>query len=222
MKFPSQMAGFAGCSPAIDLEHARVDRGKNSGARWHARGQDDVGACPASAQDERIRSGHQPGALRRGTEKKRVRGLVTRSRLIELHVHGGKRLTECAKEMGLSYGRVLTVWQSLVAEAGDGAPPPEEQRRDVRAYCDLHLRHVIQKSLPKVGKGPAHGSVVVAALRELARLHGLEPSVDASTERREPSLADIGAAVRTISPVIAAKMERIEKLGERVTGVGAA
>jgi len=57
------------------------------------------------------RPGKQPSALRRGSEIKRVRGHETRRRLIELHAFGGKRLIECARELGLSYGRVNAVWR---------------------------------------------------------------------------------------------------------------
>lgn len=55
------------------------------------------------------RKGRQGAALRRGSEKKRVRGYETRRRLVELDVFGGKRLKECAYELGISYGRAHAV-----------------------------------------------------------------------------------------------------------------
>ena len=47
-------------------------------------------------------TGRQSAALRRGTAKQRVRGHETRRRLIELHVHKGLRLKECARDLGIS------------------------------------------------------------------------------------------------------------------------
>lgn len=71
----------------------------------------EIVADPASS-----RKGRQGAALRRGSDIKRVRGHETRRKLIELHVFEGVRLKECARQMGLSYGRVLAVWHGIVAE----------------------------------------------------------------------------------------------------------
>ena len=217
MKFQSQMAGFAASSLQMNPEHASGDPGENFGARWPAGGQDDVGAYPASAQDDHLRRGRQPAALRRGTEKKRVRGFETRRRLVNLHVFEGKHLKACARELGLSYGRVLTVWQRVVAEASGEGPDAEDQRRSVRAHSDRVLRHLIEKSLPLVAKSAAHGMIVVKSLESLCRLHGVAGS-DEHPESGISTIADVGATVRNISPLLAGKLERVLALTKQEGG----
>lgn len=217
MEFSSQLAGFAGGSDVVDPDHALVDQGGNSGARWCADGQDNVGSCHASSQDDRLRRGRQPAALRRGTEKKRVRGFETRRRLVQLHVFEGKRLVECAREMGLSYGRVLTVWQGLVVEASGGGPDGEDLRQSVLAHSDRVLRHLIERSLPLVAKSAAHGMIVVKSLESLCRLHGVA-GPDENRESSNSSLEDVGATVRNISPLLADKLERVRALTKKEGG----
>lgn len=90
--------------------------------------------------------GRQPAQLQRGSMKKRVRGHETRRKLIELHVFQGMRLKEAARELGLSYGRVLAVWNVVVAEVRGSRGAPEDHLKGVFAYCDLNLRAVIERA----------------------------------------------------------------------------
>ena len=201
----------------LNPEHASGDSGKNSGARCFAIGQDKVGACPASPQGDRILSGRQQAALRRGTEMKRVRGFETRRRLFNLYVFEGKRLVECARELGMSYGRILAVWQGLLAEASGGDPDAEDQRQSVRVHSDRMLRHLIEKSLPLVAKSAAHGMIVVKSLESLCRLHGVAGS-DENRDTGISTLEDVGATVRNISPILAGKLDRVRALMKQEGG----
>lgn len=201
----------------MDPEHTPVGPGEYSGSGWRAGGQNDVGTCPALAQDDRLRRGRQPAALRRGTEKNRVRGFETRRRLIQLHVFEGKRLVECARELGLSYGRVLAVWQRVVVEASGGGPDGEDLRQSVRTHSDRVLRHLIERSLPLVAKSAAHGIIVVKSLESLWRLHGIA-GPEESRETGNFSLEDVGATVRSISPLLADKLERVRALTKQEGG----
>ena len=205
------MAGVAGSGLAVDLKHSSVDPCEHSGSGRWAGGQDNVGARPASEEGDPMRCGRQPAALRRGTEKKRVRGFETRRRLVNLHVFEGKRLVECAREMGLSYGRILAVWQGLVAEASGVGPDGEDLRQSVRAHSDRVLRHLIETSLPLVAKSAAHGMIVVKSLESLCRLHGVAGS-DENPEMGISTIEDVGATVRNISPILAGKLERVRAL----------
>jgi hypothetical protein len=202
----------------LDLVHASGDPGEHSEEQWRSGGQDDVVACPASAQDDRLHRGRQPAALRRGTEKKRVRGFETRRRLVQLHVFEGRRLVECSREMGLSYGRILAVWQGLVAEASGEGPDGEDLRQSVRAHSDRVLRHLVEKSLPLVAKSAAHGMIVVKSLESLWRLHGVA-GPDENRETSNFSLEDVGAKVRNISPLLADKLARVRALAKQEGGV---
>ena len=160
---------------------------------------------------ERRGAGRQPAALRRGTEKNRVRGYQTRRRLVELHCFEGKRLIECAREMGLSYGRVLALWHQIVGEAAAEGTKAEDLRRDVRAYSDRVLRHLIEKSLPLARTSAAHAMVALKALESLGRLHGVAAPETAESSG-SASMEEVGAAVRVVSPLLADKLDRVRSL----------
>jgi transposase-like protein len=157
------------------------------------------------------RKGRQGAALRRGTEMKRVRGFESRRRLIELHVFSGKRLPECARELGLSYGRTLAVWKSAVEEVHGSRGAPEEHLRSVRAYLDRHLRRVIEESQKLVGEAAAYGAVVVAAGKALAELHGVK---DEKTGQPATTLEDVGREVRMVSPLLLERLDQIRGLSD--------
>jgi hypothetical protein len=205
------MAGSTGGAVVLDLVHASGDAGEHSEERWRSGGQDHVGACPASAEVDRIPSGRQPAALRRGTEKNRVRGFETRRRLVQLHCYEGKRLVECARDMGLSYGRVLAVWHRIVEEVSAEGQKAADLRRDVRAYSDRVLRHLIEKSLPLARNSAAHGMVTLKALESLCRLHGVT-ALETAESSGTATLDEVGAAVRVVSPILAEKIERVRAL----------
>jgi hypothetical protein len=155
------------------------------------------------------RKGRQGAALRRGTEKKRVRGFETRRRLIELHVFSGKRLPECARELGLSYGRTLAVWQGVVSEVHGSRGAPEEHLQSIRAYLDRHLRRVMEESQKLVGEAASYGAVVVAAGKALAELHGVK---DEQTGQPATTLEDVGREVRVVSPLLLNRLDQIREL----------
>jgi len=159
----------------------------------------------------------QPAALRRGTAKNKVHGHETRRRLVDLHVYQGKRLGECAREMGLSYGRTLAQWHRVLADVRDGVVP-EEQLRDVRTHCDQMLRQVITTSMPLVGNSAAHGMVTLKALEGLCRLYGVVGPEAAAVGPGPATLAEIGASVRLLSPLLADKLDRLKTLRCRVAG----
>lgn len=155
------------------------------------------------------RQGRQGAALRRGTEKKRVRGFQTRRRLIDLHVFGGKRLKECAYELGISYGRAHAVWRTVVAEAHGAHGTKDEHLQAVRGYLDCHYRRLIEESQPRLAEGAAYGAVVVQACKALAELHDLK------TENPQPqglTLEDVGREVRVASPLLLERLEQIRGL----------
>ncbi len=155
------------------------------------------------------RKGRQGAALRRGTAKKKVRGYETRRRLIELHVFSGKRLPECARELGLSYGRTLAVWQGVVAEVHGSRGAPEEHLQSIRAYLDRHLRRVMEESQKLVGEAASYGAVVVAAGKALSELHGVK---DEQTGRPATTLEDVGREVRVVSPLLLDRLEQVRML----------
>ncbi|MCX6864603.1 MAG: recombinase family protein, partial [Verrucomicrobia bacterium] len=162
-------------------------------------------------------NGGEPGALRRGTEKNRVRGYETRRRLIELHVYQHMGLGECAQALDLSYGRTLAQWHRIVAEVQDGEVP-EEQLHDVRTHCDQMLRHMITTSLPLVAKSAAYGMLVLKALDGLCRLHGVARPEAVAGGPGPATLAEIGARVRVVSPLMIDKLDRVRALGSQVDG----
>jgi hypothetical protein len=158
----------------------------------------------------RERMGKQGAALRRGTEKKRVRGYETRRRLIDLHVFGGKRLKECALLLGISYGRAHAVWRTVVAEAHGAHGSKEEHLQAVRGYLDCHYRRLIEESQPRLAESAAYGAVVVQACKALADLH------DVKAENPQPqglTLEDVGREVRLVSPLLLERLEQIRELG---------
>ncbi len=154
------------------------------------------------------RKGRQGAALKRGTEKKRVRGYETRRRLIDLHVFGGRRLKDCSRELGISYGRTHAVWRTVVAEAHGAHGTKDEHLQAVRGYLDCHYRRLIEESQPRLAEGAAYGAVVVQACKALADLHDLK------AENPQPqglTLEDVGREVRVVSPLL---MDRLDKLRE--------
>jgi hypothetical protein len=179
-------------------------------------GSDGLGTTEEDALSSGTRlTGRQPAPLRRGTQKNRVRGFETRRRLVELHCFEGKRLVECAREMGLSYGRVLAVWRGIVDEVCADGPKAEELRHNVRTYSDRVLRHLIEKSIPLVENSAAHGAVALKALESLCRLHGVA-APDPAEKPTCATMAEVGATVRAVSPLLAAKLDRVRAL--RVDG----
>jgi hypothetical protein len=142
-----------------------------------------------------------------------VRGYETRRRLIELHVTQGKGLVECAQVLGLSYGRVLAQWHRAVAEACGDGPEAGEMRREVRAFLDRGYRQMWEKSARLVGESAAHGTVALKALDGLGRLYGIVGPEVAGDESGAATLAEVGASVRVVSPLLVGKMERIKAMG---------
>lgn len=217
MRSAREMESLDGGSGVVDLQHGCGDSADNSGACGPG-GEDDVltGAAPRRARG--TGSGGQPAALRRGTEKNKVRGYETRRRLIELHVTQGKCLVECAQVLGLSYGRVLAQWHRVVAEACGDGPEAGEMRRDVRTFLDQGYRHMWEKSVPLIGESAAHGSVALKALEGLGRLYGVVGPEVAGEASGAATLAEVGASVRVVSPLLVGKMERIKAMQCRADG----
>jgi hypothetical protein len=207
MKDPHDDHPNAPLSKDDALKHAPADASGDSGDGNDSEPIDIVDAEVIS--DPRPdRKGRQGAALRRGTEKKRVRGYQTRRRLIDLHVFGGKRLKECAYELGISYGRAHAVWRTVVAEAHGAHGTKDEHLQAVRGYLDCHYRRLIEESQPRLAEGAAYGAVVVQACKALADLHDLK------AENPQPqglTLEDVGREVRVVSPLL---LDRLDKLRE--------
>ena len=216
MRSAREMVSLGGGSGVIDLQHGCGDPADNSGGDGQAGGpgdEDDVWTEAAPRRARGTGSGGQPAALRRGTEKNKVRGYETRRRLIELHVTQGKCLVECAQALGLSYGRVLAQWHRVVAEACGDGPEAEEMRREVRAFLDRGYRHMWEKSVRLIGESAAHGSVALKALDGLGRLYGIVGPEVAAEASGAATLAEVGASVRVVSPLMVGKLERIKAMG---------
>jgi len=176
---------------------------------------DDIVPAEVVADSRPCRKGRQGAALRRGTEKKRVKGYLTRKRLIDLHVFEGKRLSECAREMGISRNRAYAVWSAVVAEVHGGKGEPEEHKRAVRTYLDHHFRRVMEESQKLLGEAAAYGAAVIAAGKALSELHG---TAGEQTPSPGVSLEDVGREVRIVSPLLMDKLEQIRSLGGTVNG----
>ena len=155
------------------------------------------------------RKGRQGAALRRGREKKRVRGYETRRRLIDLHVFGGKRLVECARELGISYGRAHAVWRGVVAQAHGARGTKDEHMQAVRGYLDCYYRRLIEESQPRLAEGAAYGAVVVQACKALADLHDLKAE---NPQTQGLTLEDVGREVRVVSPLLLDRLDQISKM----------
>jgi hypothetical protein len=210
MKDPRDDHQNAPLSKDDTLKPAPADASGDSGTGDASEPIDIVDAevVPDSRPDHK---GRQGAALRRGTEKKRVRGYETRRRLIELHVFGGKRLKECAYELGISYGRAHAVWRTVVAEAHGARGTKDEHLQAVRGYLDCHYRRLIEESQPRLAEGAAYGAVVVQACKALAELHDLK------TENPQPqglTLEDVGREVRVVSPLLLERLEQIRGLND--------
>ena len=81
-------------------------------------------------------------------------------------------------------------------------------------------RHLIQTSLSLVAKSAAHGMVVLKALDGLCRLHGVArpEAVAGGPGPATFTLAEIGARVRVVSPLLIDKLDRVKALGSQVDG----
>lgn len=218
MRSAREMESLGDGSGVVDPQHGHGDGAGISGPGGQAGGVDDVwtGAAPRRARGTGY--GGQPAALRRGTEKNKVRGYETRRRLIELHVTQGKCLVECARELGLSYGRVLAQWHRIVAEACGDGPEAAGMRREVRAFLDGGYRHMWEKSVRLIGESAAHGTVALKALDGLGRLYGIMGPEVASESSGAATLAEVGASVRVVSPLLVGKMDRIKAMQCRADG----
>jgi len=192
------------------LEHAQP---ASPGKTGPSPGSDDADFVDT----EVLPAGGQSAPLRRGTAKQRVRGHETRRRLIQLHVHEGLRLKECARQMGISYGRTLAVWHSIVAEVKGTKGSPEEHQRDVFTYLDLQYRRVVHECQPRIAEAASYGAAVVAACKALAELHDLNANKAATPAL---SLEDVGREVRTVSPLLLAKLEQVHELIGKQGGGG--
>lgn len=177
--------------------------------------EDDIVPAEVVNDSRPCRKGRQGAALRRGTEKKRVMGYLTRERLVQLHIFAGKRLSECAREMGISRNRAYAVWSAVVAEVHGGKGEPEEHKRAVRTYLDHHYRRVMEESQKLLGDAAAYGAAVIAAGKALCDLHGA-----AGEQAPSPgvTLEDVGREVRIVSPLLMDKLEQIRSLGGVVNG----
>ena len=135
---------------------------------------------------------------------------------MRLHVVEGKSLRECARLMGRNYKALHAVWRVVVAEACGEGEDAAEMRRSVRAFLDRGYRHLWEISVPLVAESAAHGAVCLKALEGLGKMHGVigpEPGGDAAGVA---TLAEIGASVRLVSPLLADKIERVRALAVRV------
>ena len=117
--------------------------------------------------------------------------------------------------MGRNYKALHAVWRVVVAEAcGEGADS-EQMRRDVRAFLDRGYRLAWESSYPLIAESAAHGAVALKALEGLGKMHGVvgpDPGGDAAGAA---TLAEIGASVRLVSPLLADKIERVRALAVR-------
>ena len=103
----------------------------------------------------------------------------------------------------------------VVAEACGEGEDAAEMRRSVRAFLDRGFRHLWEISVPLVAESAAHGAVALKALEGLGKMHGIvgpEPGGDAAGAA---TLAEIGASVRLVSPLLADKIERVRALAVR-------
>ena len=149
--------------------------------------------------------------LKRGIEVSRVRGFETKRQLVQLHCFEGKSLPECARLMGRHYRAIHATWRAIVAEASGERGGPD-YRKQVKALCDRSLRELLQVSMPLVGESAAHGAVVLKTVEALRSLHGVDGAEDGDASGL-PTLEEIGAQVRAVSPLLAGKLERVKALG---------
>ena len=161
------------------------------------------------------RAGGQGRWLKQGTAKAKIRGRKTREEIINLHVFKGMPLKDVARQVGRHYRYVCLVWQGVVKECAGDDKLPEAHKAAVRAYCDRHLRKVIEESQGLIGEAAAYGAVVVAGVKQLAELHGLKAEEIAPEGM---SLEQVGEQVRVVSPLLIDKIEKVRAL----SGVSAA
>lgn len=155
------------------------------------------------------RAGGQGRWLRQGTAKQKIRGRKTREEIINLHVFKGMPLKDVARKVGRHYRYVCLVWQGVVKECAGEDKLPEAHKAAVRAYCDTHLRRVIESSQGLIGEAAAYGAVVVQGVKQLAELHGLKAE-DVAPEGM--SLEQVGEQVRVVSPLLIDKLERVRAI----------
>jgi hypothetical protein len=124
-------------------------------------------------------------------------------------VFGGKRLIECARELGISYGRAHAVWRSVVAEAHGARGTKDEHVQTVRGYLDCHYRSLIEESQPRVAESAAYGAVVIQACKALAELHDLKAE---TPPPQGLTLGDVGREVRVVSPLLLERLDKIREL----------
>jgi hypothetical protein len=184
---------------------------ENSGGAAGAVLEAEMAFVPTKGGRPAIPGRRLPTALIRGHEINRVKGYETKRALIQLHVMEGKPLRECATLMGRNYRAIHAVWRAIVQETSPGGDGIAELRSTVRAYADKGLRALFERSMPLVEESAAHGALALKALEGLCRLHGVE-APDPGETTGVGSLAEIGAQVRAVSPLLADKLERVRAL----------
>ena len=103
-----------------------------------------------------------------------------------------------------------------MAEASGEGEEAVETRRQVRAFLDRDYRHLWETSAPLVAESAAHGAVCIKALEGLGKLHGVSEPDPAANGAGTATLAEVGAAVRAVSSLLADQIERIRALDLRV------
>lgn len=206
----------AACNPDDTKGGAVISGSPESPDILDAAPPEEGGGAPVEAPvDDVVHTSHPPKGkigkwLQRGIDRNIVKGHETKKKVIQLHCMEGKPLKEVAKLIGRHHRYVQMVWKGIVEDT-KGRASKGEHDADVRAYCDLHLRGVIESAARLVEDNAAYGAVVIRGVSELCALHGVKPE-EAGITGGIASLEDIGQAVRVASPLLMDKLARVQSI----------
>ena len=158
--------------------------------------------------------------LKRGREKIALRHRLRVRELAGLVAMDGLSFKEAAEKMGLSYGHVVGhLWPAAkelcAADFGD-----QSEREALAHFVVSTVRRVAKAAVERLegDQGAAFGAVAVKAAETLGQWAGVESIVRPGGEEQSEvlrTIAEVGDAVLAVSPLLAARLEYIERARAR-------
>ena len=162
---------------------------------------------------------HPPGKLPHHfayhNDRRKVRRQLNRDKIA--HLIAFEKLThqEVAEKLGMSVRWVTELWGEAKVAAFADTLTAEELKAEVRLTSEANLRELIATGLEKYPGSASYGAVALQAIRTLMDMHGASQPEEVGETGALKSIEAVAESVRAVSPLIADKLLRLQRLKAR-------
>jgi predicted DNA-binding protein (UPF0251 family) len=148
-------------------------------------------------------------------DRRRVRRMMNRDKVAHLIAYENLTHREVAEKLGLSRRWVAELWAEARAAAFADTLTPKDLKTAIRLTCETGLRELIAVGMEKYPNSASYGTVALQAIRTLMEMHDAIRPEEEGRDDVLKSIEAVAESVRAVSPLIADKLLRLQRLKAR-------